>query len=227
MPTAPSARATYHHGDLRRSLIEAAESLLAERGIDAFSLREVARRAGVSPAAPAHHFGDGAGLLAAVSTLGFQELAQSLIDGQRRAGRDPRARLVGQGVGYVRFALRQPGRFRLMFRPGKLREDEALVVAATAAFGQLENGIRALCGIVPAAPLDAPARAALLAMWSIVHGFAHLAIAGRFGPMTGGAELEPWIARTLPGVLRTAIDGVGANCGARRLRVHHSNRTSK
>ena len=139
-PRAP--RDTYHHGDLRRTLVSAAEELLAERGADGFSLREVARRAGVSPAAPAHHFGDSAGLLTAVATLGFEELAQSLLAGHKGAGSDPRARLVGQGVGYVRFALAYPGRFGLMFRDGPRRDDPALAAAASRAFQVLEDDIR-------------------------------------------------------------------------------------
>ena len=111
----------YHHGDLRHALIEATESLLAERGPESFSLREVARRAGVSPAAPAHHFGDASGLLTAVAALGFDALAQALRAAETRGGRDPLKRLREQGVGYVEFATRHPARFRLMFREGVLR----------------------------------------------------------------------------------------------------------
>ena len=66
----------YHHGALRQALIDATEALLAEKGADGFSLREVARRAGVSAAAPAHHFGDASGLLTAVATLGFEGLTK-------------------------------------------------------------------------------------------------------------------------------------------------------
>src|SRR5688572_30866632 len=156
---------SYHHGDLRRALVEATEALLAEKGPEAFALREVARRAGVSPAAPAHHFGDSAGLLTAVATLGFEELTRSLLAGRKGTGKDARARLVGQGVGYVRFALAYPGRFRLMFRTGARMDDPALQEAAGRAFQVLEDDIRALCGVAEGGALDAGARAALLAMW--------------------------------------------------------------
>src|SRR5262249_21793367 len=71
-------REAYHHGALRESLLEAAEGLLAERGLAGFSLREVARRSGVSPAAPAHHFGDSAGLLNAVAIQAFEGLRAAL-----------------------------------------------------------------------------------------------------------------------------------------------------
>ena len=127
-----AAQAPYHHGHLRQALIEATESLLAERGADGFSLREVARRAGVSPSAPAHHFGDAAGLLAEVCTLAFQQLADALRQGEADAGSDPKARLVGQGLGYIDFAMREPARFRLMFRSGMLEPTEALKAAADA-----------------------------------------------------------------------------------------------
>lgn len=213
-----ATRATYHHGDLRRSLIVAAEELLAERGVDGFSLREVARRAGVSAAAPAHHFGDTSGLLTAVATLGFDELTRSLLAGRKGAGSDPRARLVGQGVGYVRFALAYPGRFRLMFRNGPRRDDPALSAAASGAFRVLDDDVRSLCGIAADRALDADTRAAVIAMWSIVHGFAHLAIDGRFEWMAGETPLERWVSRTLPAVLRKAIDGIASDAREGRKR---------
>ena len=68
-------RKTYHHGDLRRQLIAAAERIIVERGVEGFTLREVARRVGVSPAAPSHHFKDAKGLLTEVALLGFRDLA--------------------------------------------------------------------------------------------------------------------------------------------------------
>ncbi len=210
----PTPRRSYHHGDLRRSLIESAGALLAERGVDGFSLREVARRAGVSAAAPAHHFGDAGGLLTVVSTLAFEELALSLREGEARGGDDARSRLIGQGLGYVGFALRRPGHFRLMFRSGQLHPDAALQAAGAEAFGVLEDGIRRLRGIAPGAPLDAGARAAALAMWSLVHGFAHLAIAQRFDAMAGQRGLKAWVRRTLPQVLDAAIGGIVPVAGA-------------
>ena len=89
---------SYHHGDLRRSLIDATEALLDERGAEGFSLREVARRAGVSAAAPAHHFGDSAGLLTAVVTEAFDELCRSLREGDTRGGASGAQRIIEQGA---------------------------------------------------------------------------------------------------------------------------------
>src|ERR1700741_2908608 len=88
----PEPRAS-HHGALRQALSDATDELLAERGVEGFSLREVARRSGVAPSAPAHYFGDATGLLIAVSTLAFDGLTEALEAGNRRGGDDAVARL--------------------------------------------------------------------------------------------------------------------------------------
>lgn len=198
---------SYHHGDLRRALVDATEALLAEKGPEAFSLREVARRAGVSPAAPAHHFGDAGGLLAAVATAGFDGLASALSAGHASGGADPRMRLREQGVAYVEFAMRHPGRFRLMFRDALLSPDPELQRAGNAAFLVLENGVREAFGIAPGKELPARAWTAVIALWSVVHGFAHLAIAGRFDPLCGGRPREKWAQANLREVLAAVIEG--------------------
>ena len=187
-----AAKGAYHHGALREALIEASEALLAERGTEGFSLREVARRSGVSPAAPAHHFGDVAGLLTAVATLAFDGLTAELRAGVERGGDDPAARLREQGIGYVDFALRYPGRFGLMFRclPDEAgearRDDEALSRSARAGFTVLEDGVRLLLGVPPDAPLAPVHWQAILSTWSLVHGFAHLALSGQFEQVLQG-----------------------------------------
>jgi len=177
--TAAAPRDAYHHGALREALLEAAEGLLAERGLEGFSLREVARRSGVSPAAPAHHFGDAEGLLAAVATLAFDGLTAALKAGDERGGRDPVAQLREQGLGYVGFALKHPGRFGLMFRCEGYKS-EALAQSGRAAFGVLEGGMRRLHGLAEATPLNPQQFQSLLLLWSVVHGFANLALAGQF-----------------------------------------------
>src|SRR5271166_4254243 len=109
-------RLHYHHGALKDALVEASEAILLERGVAGLTLRAVARRVGVSPAAPAHHFGDVAGLLTEVAARGFEALSQALRAAEADAGADPAARLDAQGRAYVAFALRHPARVRLMFR---------------------------------------------------------------------------------------------------------------
>jgi AcrR family transcriptional regulator len=196
----------YHHGDLRAALIRAADDILAEQGLEGFSLREAARRAGVSPAAPTHHFGSAAGLLSEVATLGFQELARHL---QADEG-PPAQRLRTQGVGYVRFALTHPGRFLLMFRKDLVSAEHAgLQQAGERALAQLEDTIRAMCAVPPGQPLDPRARAVLLAAWSMVHGFAHLALDGKLAHMHPGASQEDLLAHVLPQMLQGQWPGPG------------------
>ncbi len=192
----------YHHGDLRMSLIDAAEAILAERGVEALTLRAAARRAGVSPAAPAHHFGSLAGLLTEVAILGFDALTAELEAGNARGGDDPAARLREQGVGYVRCALAHPGRFLLMFRRDRLRvEDPRLKAASGAAFATLAEGVRAVTGGAAEAPLQGHTLALLLLAWSSVHGFAHLALDGELSLFQSASGLEPFVATVLPQML--------------------------
>src|SRR5580658_1909495 len=99
----PAKKRAYHHGDLKDQLVAAAEAIILERGVDGFTLREAARRAGVSPAAPAHHFKDASGLLAEVAMRGFQDFGDALEAADRRGGADPARRLHEQGLAYVNF----------------------------------------------------------------------------------------------------------------------------
>ena len=199
--------APYHHGALRQALIDATESLLAERGVEGFSLREVARRSGVSAAAPAHHFGDAQGLLGVVATLAFDGLTQALQAGNLRGGDDPVVRLREQGIGYVGFALRFPGRFGLMFRsPGK--PDAQRESAGHAAFMTLEDGVRDLLGVARGVPLAPAQWSALLAIWSIVHGYAHLALAGQFDAIAGPAGRDAYVLGLVGPMLQQQLDAM-------------------
>lgn len=161
MSTLEENARTYHHGDLRAALLAAAAELLADGGVAAISLREVARRAGVSHSAPYRHFADRDALLAALATDGFDELAQRM-KGQSAAG------LAALGQCYVAFALEQPGRFALMFGgiADKSRYPQ-LQHAAQLLYQQLGTGVEAL------APAQDQATASLAA-WSLVHGLAKL-----------------------------------------------------
>src|ERR1700722_9886431 len=117
------AEKPYHHGSLRPALLRAVEELIVEKGIEGLSLRECARRAGASWSAPAHHFGDKTGMLTAFAAAGFARL-QAQMKARRDATADPAARVVAIGEGYLEFALRNPGRFRVMFRAGLLNEED-------------------------------------------------------------------------------------------------------
>ena len=186
----------YHHGDLRQALLEAAEAVIAERGVDGFSLRETARRAGVSPAAPAHHFGDARGLLTALATEAFRKFGEALAAAD--VGQDRSERVRSQGLAYVRFALQEAAKFDLMWRYGLVdRGDPELAEAGRRAFQLLDEVVRP--GMVRSAPRD-PSVAASIAAWSLVHGFARLALDGVFGTEPGDAERAA--EELLPLVLR-------------------------
>jgi AcrR family transcriptional regulator len=191
-PSRPSVRANYHHGDLREALIRAAEELLDEVGPDGLKLREVARRAGVSHAAPAHHFHDLGGLLSEVAADGFERLAAAIAaasEAARAAGRD---QLSATGRAYVDFALGHAGLFQLMFRSRTIdMANPRLAAAGDAAF----DALRAAAAASRAAPDEGgdgrAHMAALVRLWSLVHGLAFLAIDGRLDEVlrTAGTDL--------------------------------------
>ena len=183
---------SYHHGALREALIEAAEHQIEERCIQGFSLREAARRAGVSPAAPAHHFKDARGLLTAVAAAAFERFGAALEE----AGGDPDfgRRLKSQALAYLRFALKERGKFALMWRTDLIdraspeysasirratqvlmaaRREPAPLVGEADPFRDVETRV---------ARLNDPALAPAVAVWALVHGFSSLAIDGVFGP---------------------------------------------
>jgi AcrR family transcriptional regulator len=157
------SRPNYHHGDLRSAILNEAARLVAERGADQASLRELARGAGVSHAAPAHHFTDRRGLFTALATEGFQLLTKALIDA--------RGRFTDAALAYVRFAIEHPGHYQVMFNKSLLDTSNPELAAAEAAAGaELSRGVATLRD--PNARAD-PA-GAQLAAWSLVHGFSTL-----------------------------------------------------
>jgi AcrR family transcriptional regulator len=184
----------YHHGDLRRSLIEAALELLTEEQNWMFSLREVARRAGVSHNAPYNHFADKRELLAEVAALGFESLRKKMlasIVGVHRAD----AALVKTGVVYVRFGLDNPAHYRLMFSAALGADDsdrpEVVVRAANDAKGVLLNIIErgAKTGAFPGLNDAKQTLVAALAAWSTVHGCTMLLLDGLAEPLPRRAAL--------------------------------------
>jgi AcrR family transcriptional regulator len=175
------AKRPYHHGDLREKLVAATEALILERGVDGFSLREVARRAGVSPAAPAHHFGDTRGLLTEVAMRGYADFGDALAAADARGGDDAEKRLNEQGTAYVTFALNNPARFALMFRADKVDlANGKLQQISSRSFRTLEGAIKAATRTAADAELSPDGFGLLMAVWSIVHGFSHLALGREF-----------------------------------------------
>lgn len=167
-------RETYHHGSLREALIAASEAILEERGASAFSLREAARRAGVSPAAPAHHFGDSRGLLTAVAARGFERLTEQLK--QASEGKSAN-RLKAIGAAYLQFARKNRALFGLMWMRDMLDQtDEDYLAAGRAAFNVLEKA--ATERDVPVATKPHVPDASTIASWALVHGLAKLTLEG-------------------------------------------------
>lgn len=133
-----SATDRYHHGDLPNALRRAAVEVIGERGLGAFSLREVARRAGVSHTAPAHHFGDVRGLLTSVAAEGFDTLAAAMERAVEGVD-DPVEQLSAIGVAYVELARSHPAHCEVMFRHDLIDEnDHALTECGLEAYGALE-----------------------------------------------------------------------------------------
>src|ERR1700722_11116177 len=170
-----SPKATYHHGDLRAALVRAAIDLLEESGESALSLRAVARRAGVSPAAPYRHYADREALVSAVAAVGYRELAERLA--AAHPSPSTAEQLAGVAIAYVQFALDRPALFRIMFgEPCDRDNDER--IAATAAVSQY---VRA---IVERTFPQADAEALATAIWALVHGLAFLYLDGRLDAST-------------------------------------------
>lgn len=179
----------YHHGDLRTGLLAAAESLLLEEGVEGFTLRACARRAGVSHAAPAHHFGDVQGLLTAFAALGFERMLARMRRYRAAAAPEPVAQSRAVGQAYIDFAVANRAHFQLMFRQDLLRQDDAhLREAGQAAFDQLRSTVAAVLTDRGLQSADVEER--LLLAWSTVHGFATLLLEQRLEPFRGrkGAE---------------------------------------
>lgn len=194
---------SYHHGDLREALIRAADAILAEGGVESFTLRAAARRAGVSAAAPAYHFASVKGLLTEVAILGYEELARFVtIEGF--AGSDT-ALLRAQAAGYVRFALTFPGRFRVMFRPDlHLVDDERLHAVAVLALGQIATTVCRRANLPLDMPIDPRSLSATLAVWSQAHGIAQLFLDGKLSAFAEAESPSQAADRLLDGVLEAA-----------------------
>lgn len=159
-----SVMSPYHHGDLRRAVLDAAVAAITEHGPAGISLRDLARRAGVSHAGPVHHFGDKAGVLTALAAEGFGLLADTLANAEEQTGD-----FVEVGVAYVRFAIEHRAHFEVMFRPDLYRQDdEALTTARDRAGDLLTDGAASV----------SDAGMAGVAAWSLMHGFANLWLTG-------------------------------------------------
>ena len=194
-PVGEGRKVAYHHGGLRRALLDAALALIARGGPEGFTLRAAAREAGVTAGAPYHHFADKEALLAGVAEEGFQILHAHLL-AARDAARTAEERVRELAVAYVRFAVEHPSRFRLMMGrdAGIARRHRSLARAARAAYDVMrlaveEHATDRSPGVV--------SEDLVLGSWAVVHGLAFLAIDGHLGPAPAWDSIEPAVRATL------------------------------
>lgn len=206
MPRVAKKSGTYHHGDLRRALLETAVKVVEKDGIGALTLQTLARRAGVSSGAPYHHFQNLEQLLAAIAQDGLTTLVAEMRRASAASAADAGSQLAALGRGYVRFAIAHRGHFRVMFRP------ELRPLLDKAMNHMLGEGLRMLrdaivrCQEEGVAPKGDTDRLVLLA-WSAVHGASHLWVDGSLSEeqlVKDGNALADSIATVLTTVLARA-----------------------
>jgi len=169
----------YHHGDLRSALLQATEQLVSKKGTGAVSLREVARIAGVSHGAPAHHFTNKTGLMLAFAQDGWDQMVLALLGGiEADAPKNGPELLESVGNAYVDFAVENPGQFEVMFRRDLYDpNDTAYIGAGEGAWAFLNDTIKQCIDEGFADPEDAENYTVIA--WSMVHGLAALWNSGR------------------------------------------------
>ena len=198
------AERAYHHGNLRTALLRAAEQTLRERGVQALSLRELAREAGVSHGAPRRHFADRQALLDALAGAGFERLGAELRDAANGAGDDFESRLRAIAAAYIRFATEDAALLELMFA-GKHREGAGeLAEAAERAFAVMleliDEGQRE--GVIERGE---PKRVGLV-LFATIQGIAALVSAG----LVQAGEVDELVADATERFLRGARGRVAA-----------------
>lgn len=175
--TATSDTPRHHHGNLRQALVEAGIELLKDGGLEALSLRKCAARAGVSHAAPAHHFDGVDGLRVAIAEEGFVRFRQRMLDFADAAEQTPRGRLHGICEGYLAFAREDPALYDLIF---SFRATSRLIEEMQVNSAPAYQVLRDTCA--PLVPPGADPLVIETQVWSLVHGFALLILSGRFDP---------------------------------------------
>ena len=193
-------RSTYHHGDLRAALIQAADDIIAEGGLEAFSLRAAAQRAGVSPGAPAHHFGSAKGLLTEVALLAFERVGRYIEEVED--SNDVAANVRALSLAFVTFALDHPGHFRLMFRNDLVNRDDPRYPGVSMKPGlRLGRAVVAYRGNADVDLNHFEDAADLLSGMSTLHGLAHLVLEEKAPYFFRNATSREFLELDLPKVL--------------------------
>jgi AcrR family transcriptional regulator len=203
---APAAR------DVANALLREARHELAEHGASGVSLRAVARRAGVSHAAPKHHFGDRAGLLTAVAVDGFERLTGALLRADS-GDTDAIDRIAALGSAYLDFGIANPAVFELMFNPNEVhRDDPALTAARSESFGVLASAVDSAVDRTDRVRGDRPADEMSLISWALVHGLVVLIHGGALQTITG-TDAPANVAHTLTEVFSAMLRANPPNRG--------------
>jgi AcrR family transcriptional regulator len=178
----------YHHGDLRNALVQAGLELLAEGGAQELDLRKVARRAGVSHAAPYRHFADKQALIAAINEQGFHLLADQIRSTLREVSDEPVEQLLGVALAYVRFAQENPWLIREMFSGITIKREtfQSLHMASKSVYRLYAEVIRN--GQERGKLVDGDPTALAAVLWSVLHGLAMLIIENQMSPYADGPE---------------------------------------
>lgn len=193
--------------DLRGRILGVAEAMIGREGIEAFALRECARRAGISHGAPAHHFGDKTGLLSELAADAFDELARAIDRRMARAGEDATARLRAMAAAYVEYALAHRAKFLLMFRPDAIDAARPRLAAAQEACHRRIYGAMTAALAKSGHLVDRRAPARMTHAWAAIHGFATLALDGGFGsPVWRRAPAHPRPGRLVQELLDGVLD---------------------
>lgn len=186
---------TYHHGDLRRATLDAAKKIIREKGVEKLSLREVARRAGVSPGAPYHHFKDKASLITAIANESLWELDEYSRNAAE-AAETPQEKLEALGLAYILYATQHPREFGLMFGPADTPFLSKAIPSEAPVF-------RVLLEVVSAFGIDDDQGfTAAVSAWSLVHGLAVLLISGPLQPLATDKSQVEQLAKEVTRKLR-------------------------
>jgi len=198
----------YHHGALREALLQAAERVLERDGLAGLTLRAVAREAGVSHAAPTHHFGDLTGLLSELAAVGFRQFNAAMAS-SCDAATTPLGRALARPKAYVAYAQAHPGMYGIMFRTERLDYSRpSLHEAAEASFAGLANAIGAMRQEqISGDALTMEQGAAIARAWSMVHGFTTLLLDGRLEDILGRLPEGTTAERLLESMLTAPISG--------------------
>ena len=206
--SAAKTETPYHHGALREALLQAAERVLERDGLAGLTLRAVAREAGVSHAAPTHHFGDLTGLVSELAAIGFRQFNSAMASACDVAT-TPLERALARPKAYVAYAQAHPGMYGLMFRTERLDYSRpSLHEAAEASFAGLANAIGAMRHEqISRDALTLDQAAAIARAWSMVHGFTMLLLDGRLEDILERLPKGTTAEQLLEAILKSAAMG--------------------